>query len=69
MKRTLTSIVLHKTAEGQRVSFTYSEVDEETELVMTQNNRASVVVLDIEKNAEVLAAIQTVTQYVEGKLE
>lgn len=64
----VTSITLHTTAEGQRVSYTYSEIDEDTGHVLENNTRESLVVLNISKNSDVLAAINTVTQYVTEKL-
>lgn len=63
MTKAVTSITLHVTAEGQRVSYTYSEINQDGALV-SSNNRASMVVLDNEKNTTLLSAIQTVTNHV-----
>lgn len=65
----ITSIVIHTTSEGQRLSYTYSEIDEGTGAVMSSGNRESMVVMPIPDNAEALAAIKTLTDYVDGKLQ
>ena len=43
----ITSFTSHKTAEGERLSYTYSEIDENGTLVKS-NERATCVVLDTE---------------------
>lgn len=65
----ITSITMHTTSEGQRLSYTYSEVDENTGAVISSNNRESLVVLDIPANAAALKHIDAVKEYVSGKLE
>lgn len=65
----LTSVTSHTTSEGQRLSYTFSVIDEGTGAVVSSNNRESLVVLDIPANREVLEAIKTVNEYVAGKLE
>ena len=62
-QKVVTSITLHITAEGQRVSYTFSEISESGNLV-SSNNRASMVVLDNEENQSVLSAIQTISEHV-----
>ena len=41
----LTSFTAHVTAEGQRISYTYSEIDE-TGNLKSQNNRENFIVMD-----------------------
>lgn len=68
MIKQLTSITMHTTSEGQRLSYTYSEIDETEGVIISENNRESRIVLDIESNSEVMAHIEGVKSYVEGKL-
>lgn len=68
MIKQLTSITMHTTSEGQRLSYTYSEIDETEGVIISENNRESRIVLDIEANSEVLTHIEGVKSYVEGKL-
>ena len=65
----LTSVTSHTTSEGQRLSYTFSVIDEATGAVVSSNNRESLVVLDIPANKAVLDAIKTMNEYVTGKLE
>ena len=65
----ITSITMHTTSEGQRLSYTYSVVDENSGAVVSSNNRESLVVLDIPANAETLAHIEAVKDFVAGKME
>lgn len=65
----LTSVTMHTTSEGQRLSYTYSVIDEDTGTVISDNNRESRIVLDIPKNADVLAHIAGVKAFVSEKLE
>lgn len=64
----ITSIVIHTTSEGQRLSYTYSQIDERTGAVISSGNRESLVVLTTPENAEALTAIKTLTDFVDGKL-
>lgn len=41
----ITSFTAHVTAEGQRISYTYSEIDESGNL-KSQNNRENFIVMD-----------------------
>jgi len=60
----LTSFTHHKTAEGDRISFTYSEIDESGNLV-SQNNRKNFVVTD----PEIKEHIDAINAYIsENKL-
>ena len=54
--RVLTSITQFKTGEGMRVSYTFSEVDENTGKIVSQNNRENFIATDaefVEKLSEV----------------
>ena len=65
----ITSVTMHTTSEGQRLSYTYSVIDENTGTVISENNRESRVVLNIPSNQTVLDAILTINSYVGDKLE
>lgn len=65
----ITSVTMHTTSEGQRLSYTYSVIDENTGTVISENNRESKVVLDIPSNQTVLEAINTIKSYVSERLE
>lgn len=62
MKR-LTAIAVVTTAEGERVSYTYTELDADGNAI-SQNNRASFVALD----ESLLAAISTIKDSVNARL-
>lgn len=59
----LTSVAVVTTAEGERVSYAYTELDSDGNIT-SQNNRASFVALD----EEVLAAIATLKNAVNARL-
>jgi len=59
----LTAIATVTTAEGERVSYTYTELDESGNVV-SQNNRASFIVLD----STTLEAIETLKNAVSERL-
>lgn len=65
----ITSVTMHTTSEGQRLSYTYSVIDENTGTVISENNRESRVVLNIPSNQTVLEAINTIKSYVSERLE
>lgn len=67
--KVLTSVTLHTTSEGQRVSYTYSEIDDETGVVKADNIRESRVVMPIAANSDVLTAIEAVKSYVNDILQ
>lgn len=46
MKKILTSFMNLSTGEGSRIAYTYSEVNEETGEVVSQNNKGNFLVLD-----------------------
>lgn len=59
----LTAIAVVTTAEGERVSYTYTELDADGNIT-SQNNRASFVALD----EDLLAAIATLKNAVNARL-
>lgn len=59
MKKLLTSFTKFTTGEGERVSFTFSEVSEKGELV-NPNNKGNFVVMD----DELLSHLQAVDNYI-----
>ncbi len=59
MKKMLTSFTKFTTGEGERVSFTFSEVSEKGELV-DQNNKGNFIVMD----DELLSHLQAVDNYI-----
>ena len=64
----VTSVTLHTTSEGQRLSYTYSVINEDTGAVVSENNRESMIVLDIAANKTVLEHIAAVMDYTSGKM-
>lgn len=63
MKR-VTSITTHTTAEGQRISFTYSEIEDTTGKLVAQNVRENFIVVD----PDVQGHIDALTSYVTKRL-
>ena len=59
----LTSVAVVTTAEGERISYAYTELDSDGNIT-SQNNRGSFVALD----EEVLAAISTLKTAVNARL-
>lgn len=59
----ITSFTAHLTAEGMRVTFTYSVIDGEGNLVRS-NQRATCIVLD----TDVISAIDTVNEWLHNKV-
>lgn len=60
----ITSFTAHVTAEGQRISYTYSEIDE-TGNLKSQNNRENFIVMD----AALMGHIEAINAYItENKL-
>ena len=56
----LTSFTAHVTAEGQRISFTYSEIEESGNL-KSQNNRENFIVMD----PILMGYIEAINAYIE----
>lgn len=65
----ITSVTMHTTSEGQRLSYTYSVIDENSGSVISENNRESLVVLDIPANKDVLKNIADINSYINTKME
>lgn len=63
MIKKITSMTVHKTANGEQVAFSYSEIDDAGK-VLSQNKRAEVVVLD----DEALSAIDVLYNFVASKI-
>lgn len=59
----LTSVAVVTTAEGERISYAYTELDSDGNII-SQNNRASFVALD----ESLLAAISTIKDSVNARL-
>lgn len=57
----LTSFTHFKTGEGDRISFTYSEIKENGEL-LDQNNKGNFIVLDDEVQNQINAIEQFITE-------
>lgn len=60
----LTSFTAHVTAEGQRISYTYSEIDDSGNL-MSQNNRENFIVMD----AVLMEHINAINTYINERLQ
>lgn len=67
--KVLTSVTMHTTSEGQRLSYTYSNVDEASGAILQDNIRESMIVMDIPANAAALEHIAALKSYVGGRLE
>lgn len=63
MKKILTSFMNLSTGEGSRIVYTYSEVNEETGEVVSQNNKGNFLVLD----DDVQAHLDAVKKYIRDK--
>lgn len=60
----LTSFTGHKTSEGQRISYTYSEIDETGKLI-NQNIRENFIVMD----EELQGHIEGIESYINERLQ
>lgn len=63
MTTKITSFTAHQTAEGMRLTYTYSVIDESGNVVKS-NQRATVIVLDNDINA----AIANINEWLLGKV-
>lgn len=63
MIKKVTSFLSHVTGEGERISFTYSEINEAGKIVK-ENQREDVV----PQEDEILTAIRTIKEYLEKNL-
>lgn len=65
----LTSVNLHTTGEGQRLSYTYSIIDSETRNITKDNIKRSIVVFnDSEKDKEIIEHIAAINSYVTNNM-
>lgn len=55
----VTSFTHHTTAEGERITFTYSNIDEETGQLLESNVRNTLIVLD----TEILDAVKKINEF------
>lgn len=63
MKKILTSFMNLSTGEGSRIAYTYSEVDENTGNIVSQNNKGNFLVMD----DDVQAYLDAVKKYIQDK--
>lgn len=63
MKKILTSFMNLSTGEGSRIAYTYSEVDESTGSIISQNNKGNFLVMD----DDVQAHLDAVKKYIRDK--
>lgn len=59
----LTSFTAHVTAEGQRISYTYSDIDDSGKL-LSQNNRENFIVMD----SELMEHINAINAYIFNRI-
>lgn len=64
----VTSATLHTTSEGQRLSYTYSEVDEITGKITSENIRENMVVIPTKQNEKLISAIKEIQAYITNKI-
>lgn len=62
----ITSFTSFTTAEGERLSYTYSKIDEETGDIIDSNTRRTIVIPDSEDS--VLDASKTIKSFLTSKL-
>ena len=62
----ITSFTSFTTAEGERLSYTYSKIDEETGDIIDSNIRRTIVIPESEDN--VLDAVKTIKTFLTSKL-
>ena len=62
----VTSATVFRDALGMRLSYTYSEVDEETGKIISDNNRANRMITDADAQAAAEAVLAYATESLEG---
>lgn len=62
----ITSFTSFTTAEGERLSYTYSKIDEETGDIIDSNIRRTIVIP--ENESSVLDAVKTIKSFLANKL-
>ena len=66
----VTSVTYHNTAEGGRLSYTYSVIDGASGTLKSTNNRADIVLVDgIDGVAGAKANVTAIMDFVTGKME
>ena len=66
----VTSVTYHNTAEGGRLSYTYSVIDRTSGTLKSANNRADIVLVDgIDGVADAKANVTAIMDFVTGKME
>lgn len=60
----VTSFTHHTTAEGERITFTYSTIDEETGRLLESNVRNTLIVLD----EGILGAVKTINKFLTERI-
>lgn len=66
----VTSVTYHNTAEGGRLSYTYSVIDGVSGTLKSTNNRADIVLVDgIDGVADVKANVTAIMDFLTGKME
>lgn len=63
MIKKITSFTAHQTAEGMRITYTYSVIDEQGNVVKS-NARATLIVM----NEDILTAITLITDFLDKKI-
>lgn len=61
----ITSFTSHQTAEGERLSFTYSEINEETGQLVKSNQRENFILLD----PEMLSKVEDIRDFVLSRIQ
>lgn len=66
----VTSVTYHNTAEGGRLSYTYSVIDGTSGTLKSVNNRADIVLVDgIDGVADAKVNVTAIMDFVTGKME
>lgn len=66
----VTSVTYHNTAEGGRLSYTYSVIDGTSGTLKSVNNRADIVLVDgIDGVADAKVNVIAIMDFVTGKME
>lgn len=63
MIKKITAFTHHTTAEGERISYTYSLIDEDGN-VLKSNERATLIIID----DDILTAVKTIDDFLYGKI-
>lgn len=66
--KNVTSVTLFKKDDMQRLAYTFSVIDEDKGVIVSENNRGDMVVLDLPDNADILQQIDAIKEYVTDKM-